>query len=561
MIKHISIKQRLLLATIAPLIILALLLVILVATSLQPLQQEQLKLVETSLDSRYKQELKNIVETAYQVVKPIYESGGERQEAVELLSRITFGGDGYIFGYDSQSVRIFSGNSPASIGKSYADFKDVNGVFLINDLVKAGKRNGIVKGDNFVTYHFPRLGEKKAEPKLSYSIFLDRWDLMIGTGVYIDRIETELAIVEESMSDSTNGLMISIVVISLIVLAILFFISLLIIKSITHPLDSVTQSIKALSEGNGDLTQRLEVQDKFELGTLSGSLNELLESLQLVINRIKQVAVGVNADGEQVARTASEVDGVISNQVQEVEQVASAATQMSESANMVAYNAQTASKVSIKAEKDGRSALETVKQSSSEMEVLKNEMVRAGEVVTSVGEDVNNISSVLQVIESIAEQTNLLALNAAIEAARAGEQGRGFAVVADEVRTLASKTQGSTEEIQAMIAKLQNSSQSAVDVMQESVKKTTDVEQGVRATANSLEEITDTISTLAENNAGIVGAAEEQRTVGEDINKRIIEISEQSNEMSQFAGSNAQSADSLKAKTTELENIISTFRS
>ena len=190
---------------------------------------------------------------------------------------------------------------------------------------------------------------------------------------------------------------------------------------------------------------------------------------------------------------------------------------MVSSSNEVLSNAKSAAEAAQSANSHGMTALDKVKKSSLEMSELIVEINKANDVVKGVGDDVQNISAILQVIESIAEQTNLLALNAAIEAARAGEQGRGFAVVADEVRNLASKTQGSTEEIQQMIVKLQNGSKSAVEAMQLSMSSSANAESSVSESLSALNDIAESVAVITDMNSQIASAAAEQNEVGEDL--------------------------------------------
>ena len=194
------------------------------------------------------------------------------------------------------------------------------------------------------------------------------------------------------------------------------------------------------------------------------------------------------------------------------------------------------------------------------MAQLAKEISRCAGMISSVETDVENISSVLQVIENIAGQTNLLALNAAIEAARAGEHGRGFSVVADEVRSLASKTQGSTEEIQQMIKRLQSSAHSAVEAMHNSTERSTQTESQFGATHQSLSQIIQLIFTISEKSVQIATAVEEQRIAGEHITQRIVEISEQTNLATEIAEKNDTAANTLQSKTQQLQNIIGQFK-
>lgn len=560
LLNKFSIRQRLFIASILPLILTCIALLSITFIQLDNLVETETQSAKELLTDTKKNELKNIVDLAYHTIKPLYESGASRGEAVRLMQRMQFGKDGYIFGYDGDSVRVFSGAGEAGIGKSYHDFKDVNNVYLINDLITAGRKNDLGRGNEFVIYHFPKPNEKAASPKLSYSIYLEKWDLMIGVGIYIDSIEKEASVFEAHVKDVSSTLIRSVTIISVILIGLMIALSILIIKSILTPLNTVSDSIRKLSEGNGDLTQRVPVQDKFETGILAENLNGLLSSMQADMKRVFKVAEDVDSETDLLVKQADSIKAVSTQQQAAVELVASASTQMTSSSNDVLHNAKSAAEAAHLANSHGVSALEKVKKSSSEMEELLKEINKASGVVQEVGGDVENIGTILQVIESIAEQTNLLALNAAIEAARAGEQGRGFAVVADEVRNLASKTQGSTEEIQQMITKLQNGSKSAVDAMQRSMLCSHAAEKSVAETSTTLNEIAESVSVITNMNSQIALASEEQNVVGNDIGVRIVEISEQTAELRTIAEQNNLTSENLKDKASDLDKIVSQFK-
>ncbi|GLS27642.1 methyl-accepting chemotaxis protein [Marinibactrum halimedae] len=559
-LKKLSIRHRLFFISIAPLVVTALILLMVAIQQINNLMTTEVQSAEEMLVEAKKQELKNIVDMAYRTVKPLYEKGGSRFEAVQIMKNMEFGPDGYLFGYDSDSIRIFSGSSSTNIGESYRDFKDANGVYLINDLVKASKNNRLGSGDEFITYHFPRLGETVPAEKLSYAIYLEKWDLMIGTGIYIDRIDEEIKVFERYILEARNNLVTSISITSGVLIIIMVFISITVVNSILTPLCTVSNSIAKLSRGNGDLTQRVPVQDKFETGELANNLNGLLESLQQTMKRVYQVASDVKTETDALAERADRIKDVSVQQHTEIDLVASATTEMSASSHEVSNNAENAANATRGADDNGKHALEKVQRSSDEMEQLVKEMSKASDVVKEVGDDVENIGAILQVIESIAEQTNLLALNAAIEAARAGEQGRGFAVVADEVRNLASKTQGSTEEIQQMISKLQTGSRSAVQVMEQSIKRSSAAEESVTETSSALNEIASSLGVITDMTSQIATASEEQSLVGSDISKRIVEISEQTAGLNDIALQNNHAAEVLRSKTKELEDIVGQFK-
>ena len=524
------------------------------------------KLIESESNSAYQllidaeqEKLKNIIDAAYHIVKPIYESGGSKEQGVELLSRIAFGEDGYIFGYDGDSVRIFSGTSDASIGKSYKTFKDVNDVYLINDLITAGKNNNLGLGNNFVTYHFPKLGGETPHPKLSYSIFLEKWDLMIGTGVYIDQIDSSIAAFEDHVVEAQDGTYMSIALVGILVVCAVLILGTIIIRSILVPLNSVSNSIAKLSVGNGDLTQRVPVQDKFETGKLAENLNNLLISLQQDMKHVFSIANEIKSQTDSLVTQADNITEVSEGQGLTIEKVMHASDELSAMTNKVETFSVDASNATKTVHERGQFALKQVQTSTSQMLELNNEMNSASDVVKNVGVDVENIGTILQVIESIAEQTNLLALNAAIEAARAGEQGRGFAVVADEVRNLASKTQGSTEEIKQMINKLQSGSKSAVDAMERSMSRSSAADKSVSETANSLSDIATSVEVIHNNNALIVEASERQKLAKGDIEQTVMEITEQIQRLHTISSQNNGVSEKLGKSADQLHKIVGQF--
>lgn len=560
MFNKISIRSRLIIMAFVPVIILSALSVVSIKLEVDSLNLQSAETSEEMLLNNSKEQLKTIVDIAYATVKDIYQEDGSREQAITLLQKLEFGEDGYIFGYDKDSIRIFSGSSDANIGKSYIDYQDVNGVNLINDLIAAARVNQLGGGDQFVKYHFPRLGQDKAVAKLSYAIYLEKWDLMIGTGVYIDQIEAQVGIFEAQTTRAGESLIISTISKTALFVLLLAAVGIMTLKSIVSPLKAVTESIKQLAEGNGDLTQRIELKDCHELGALATSLNAFLESLHDTIIKVRNVSSSVKLQSVGLAEEVEQIESISSKQHAEVEQVATATFELSQTAEEVSCSAENAALATQQADEDKELALSKMQESCEKMSQLNVQMEQTSSVVNKLGEDVEGISDVLKVIEQIAEKTNLLALNAAIEAARAGEHGRGFAVVADEVRKLAGMTQNSTEEIHDMIAKLQGGSCAAVEAVNASIVKTAEVEEYILETATNLNDIACSISTISEVNLQIATAATEQSAVVSDISKRLEEISEQTDGLSKIAINNGQCAEQMNARTDQLEEVIGQFK-
>ncbi|MCP3697973.1 MAG: chemotaxis protein, partial [Aliivibrio sp.] len=260
-----------------------------------------------------------------------------------------------------------------------------------------------------------------------------------------------------------------------------------------------------------------------------------------------------------MSERSAQVNAVVTNQRSETEQIATAMTELTTSSHEISSNAEQAANSAQDADNNAQVAMKTVNEASESVKTLAAELDEASNVISKLEGDVQNIASTLSVIQDIAEQTNLLALNAAIEAARAGEQGRGFAVVADEVRKLASRTQESTAQIHQRIEALKSGSDSAVQVMETSKNFSTLTVNKAVAASESLGHILLSVNTIMEMNSLIATATQEQSIVGQEISERIVSVSDQSSESAELASQNSAGGILLNQKANELSELVARF--
>ncbi|EJM91408.1 methyl-accepting chemotaxis protein [Pseudomonas sp. GM74] len=558
---RMSLKAKVLSLAVLPVLLFALVISLTTLFILQDQARKEVEQTRERLLSDAKATLQSYVAVAMTTIKPLYDAAAPGDEAararvIKLLSSITYGKDGYFFGYDSNTVRLFKANSPDGVGQSFKDNRDPNGVYVNRDLVKVAR-----DGTHYLQYSSPLPGNTQVlVPKLGYTEYLPKWDMAVGTSVNLDGIEAQVAVVEAKVQERMQGMVLSIVGVAVVVLLVIAAAGMLLANTILRPLHLMKANLDDIAAGEGDLTRRLTITSQDELGELAGSFNRFVDKIHGLVRQITEMTSQLTGLVNQVSDQANRSDQAMERQRHETDQVATAINEMSAAAQEVARSAQNAAVAAQQTDEEGQAAKRVVAGSIEKIHALVDDIRSSGVSLDSLQKDVSSIVSVLGVIRSIAEQTNLLALNAAIEAARAGEAGRGFAVVADEVRALASRTQISTQEIQGMIDRLQAGTQSAVEAM----RRSSEAGDGTSAQANeagaSLDTMAQLIATINSMNAQIASAAEEQTAVAEEINRSVHQIAVAVDSVADETQLGAQTSRSLADLGQRLGSLVGQFR-
>lgn len=388
----------------------------------------------------------------------------------------------------------------------------------------------------------------------AFSALRDRYD---NLGEAIDNAVVALGEDIKGVNEYEQSTAFAVLLLSLVVALAT---TLLVPRLIAEPLLKLEKIMRTLADGGGDLTQRLPANGDNEVARLAKQVNRLLGFLQTMIaeaqDHVREMEQGVKV----LASSADQTGDSAEHQRQSVEQVLTAIHQMQQAIQEIASGAQNTSVESDRANQDVKTSSQAIQSSAAQVNALSQDTERAVELITTLETESNNIASVLDVIGGIAEQTNLLALNAAIEAARAGEAGRGFAVVADEVRTLASRTQKSTQDIQAMIERLQQGVTGSVVAMQGASEQVNATVASAQVATSALNNIVSGINTINSMSAQIATATEEQSVVANHINDTVQEISGQSHQLSQLAGSTRNAGAELSRSVQAISGHMNRFR-
>lgn len=483
-------------------------------------------------------------EKVISAVAPVFENGrfigallGDipLQNVITQVSQMRFAGGAATL--TDQNAVFFASDDPNDIGKTpsqvSANFSEMESMFRSNE---KGHLTFPYSGIQFDGY-FQRVNLTEGR----------YWTLM----VFVDQ-KTALAEVTDAQIESVGtGILLLIVSLGAIYG---------IIQISYRPLLKLKEAVLDLSRGEGDLTTRLDVNGNDDLAQISDGFNRFVENLQNMMLSVAESSQAISANISQLSQTTSENEAVLDAHSAETEQVVTAITQMSESARSIAENVSQSNNITAAASKEANQSLKVVDNAVVTVSALVDEVEEMSGRITSMNTDANRISDVLTVIGDISEQTNLLALNAAIEAARAGEQGRGFAVVADEVRALAARTQSSTTEISDMLTALLDGTSSVVEAMDKTKEQCQTTADKTSEVSNSLTIMSASVTEIDDVSTQIATATEQQSSVAEELSKNMLSIRDMVSKLVDSGNQTSAATKSLTHSNEELDRMVNNFK-
>ncbi|MGF1787573.1 methyl-accepting chemotaxis protein [Photobacterium swingsii] len=559
--KKLKLKSKLLLLSLLPLFVTLAVAIGLIVTLEQNALNTEVVHYQDRLISERKFQLEDATTIIKHSVDNILQTTPNKTEAIgkirTLLSPIRFADEdsGYFFIYDMKGTNIVHSTAPNKHGSNSINARDVNGVAYIQDLINVSRNGG-----GFVEYSYPKTANGQPQPKLSYAAGVNNGSWFIGTGLYIDDITEEVAAyratAELAMKERFELVFISSVILAIITIILVLFSA----SRITTPVQNMVDTLNDIADGEGDLTRRLNVQGEDEIADLANAFNRFVAKLQTIIKQVSDVTENVGRAAGSIHQQTQGLTQQLHDHNNETEQVVTAVTEMSSAASEVAINANEVANATSNASQDSQLAQQRVDTSVASITALVDEVDQAAKHIDSLNQQSQKIDNVLKVIGEIAEQTNLLALNAAIEAARAGEQGRGFAVVADEVRGLASRTQTSTQEIKEMLDELHSLVAHAVSSMDHSQNTCTEAVGAANSITESLSSVTGAVEAINDMTSQIATAATEQSSVTDEINRNMISIQDIVSHLIQSNSDSEHVVSELNEAGSELKQLVGQFK-
>ncbi|RUO43530.1 methyl-accepting chemotaxis protein [Idiomarina aquatica] len=501
-----------------------------------------------------KRKLDAVLDAAHTMVSYYHEqaSNGEiseeqaRAQAFARLDEIRYESSEYIFTLNRQGEMVQHPFTKTLVGKNVLSYEDPQGTKLFEEMVNKARN-----ADRATVEYIWQKGSDSSNlvPKISRIRVFQPWNLIIGTGQYTDNIA--------SMLWQEFFKLVGLAVVLSVPLLLLFV---LIIRSITRPLKRINAAMVDIAQGEGDLTRRLNADGGDELAQLAASFNEFVSKIQQLVKSVQNSAQEEERAAERLAALSSQSSEQSDELRSQTDSVATAINELSSSAGEVAEHARTAAESANTADEEaGRSAV-IVREAVNNIEALTAQLRKAGEQARLLQDGSDKIGNILGVIVAIAEQTNLLALNAAIEAARAGEAGRGFAVVADEVRTLATRTQQSTDEISTIVDSIQGAIKDVTHIISDVEQRSQTTNEGALKAEQAISQIQEAVANISSMNVQIASATDEQSRVTRDLSENVTGISDLSGDNQSANQQVAEVSQKLTKNSIDLSQLVSRFK-
>lgn len=511
-------------------------------------------------------ELKNEITVIMGTIKALYDQDkkqGLDDTAIQTHIKETFRDirvfkdmSGYVFIYDYDGNVVLYPLKPENEGQNKLSIQDSNGKYLIKELIEAAKSGG-----GIVKYFFPKTKDGDPMPKVSYADGFAPYSWMVGIGVYVDNIKDEIDVVETQISRDTQERLIGLALITIVLTTLIIFTSLWLIRTkIVTPLKYLLDRTEDLASGDGDLTKTLQIDGSDELANVSSQVNQFIKKVRTLIADAKQLSDENSSIAHQLSSTSLQTG----RRVEESTDIVNSTTKQSDEMQIAMRTgideAQTRKDTIIAARSDLDDANGAILKLTEEIQHSAETESALSERIQHLSEEAAQVKDVLTMIGDIADQTNLLALNAAIEAARAGEHGRGFAVVADEVRKLAERTQKSLIEINSTINIILQSIDESSDVMGKNAKHVEDLAAIARDVETKIERtfivITDATELADTTVKGYIDNAKRLEVMLEGIHK----MNDISSENSRSVEEIAAASDHLNKMTESLNTKLSQFK-